>query len=245
MTDSAIIEVANLTKVYDREPAVDDLSFSLPGGRVLAMVGPNGAGKTTTLRSMAGIVRPTTGSVTIAGIDVASDPVAAKRKLAWVPHDPQLFDALTVLEHFSFVAAAWGVDDWEPQAHALLARFELTDKTDEPTHTLSRGMRQKLALACAALHSPTLLMLDEPLTGLDPRAIRTMKAWVRDEAARGASVVLSSHLLSVVEDVCTDLLILVGGKRRWFGPIAEAREAFAGERLEDLFFRATETDAPL
>ncbi|MCB9679981.1 MAG: ABC transporter ATP-binding protein [Alphaproteobacteria bacterium] len=243
MPGSAVVEVTGLTKDYDSLRAVDGLTLSLAPGRVLAMVGPNGAGKTTTLRMMAGVIRPTSGRVTLQGIDIAADPVAAKRRLAWVPHDPQLFDTLTVREHLRFVASAWDAPDGLARGEALLQRFDLADKAEAAAHTLSTGMRQKLALACAGVHTPDLLMLDEPMNGLDPRAIRTMKAFVREEAERGAAVVISSHLLGVVEDMATDLLILVKGKCRFVGPIEDARAAFAGQGLEELFFTATESES--
>ncbi len=240
MSDTPIVEVRGLTKHYGEHVAVDGLQFSLGPGRVLGMVGPNGAGKTTTLRGIAGIVRPDSGTARICGIDVHSDPVAAKQRMAWVPHDPKLFDALTITEHLEFVASTWGVSDYQARGDELLERFELTDRRDSVAQGLSTGMRQKVALACAALHTPDLIMLDEPMTGLDPRAIRTMKAWVREEAARGASVLISSHLLTVVADLCTDLLILVQGRRRFYGTVDEAREHYSSADLEELFFQATE-----
>ena len=221
-----VVRVHALTKRYGTTEAVRGLSFELAPGRVLAMVGPNGAGKTTTLRAIAGIIQPTSGRTEVAGIGVQSHPVAAKQRMAWVPHDPKLFDALTVLEHLEFVASAWGVRPFREAAMALLERFDLSAKAHEVAQSLSTGMRQKLALCCAALHTPDLLMLDEPMTGLDPRAIRTMKAWVADEAARGASVIVSSHLLGMVADVCTDLLILVHGEARFFGTLDEARAQY-------------------
>lgn len=236
-----VVEVEGLTKVYDGAPAVEDLTFALPAGRVCGMVGPNGAGKTTTLRMLCGILRPTRGTVRIAGHDVHRDPVSAKRALAWVPNDPQPFEALTVREHLEFVASTWQVVDHERLGEALLRRFELLDKADAPAQTLSTGMRQKLSLCCAALHQPQLYVFDEPMTGLDPLAIREMRGWVREEAARGATLLVSSHLLSLVEDLCTDLLIVVRGRRVFFGPIEEARSRFSEERLEDLFFQATAT----
>ncbi|MCB9664720.1 MAG: ABC transporter ATP-binding protein [Alphaproteobacteria bacterium] len=245
MQDQPIVDVVGLGKRYGSTVAVDDLAFTLGPGRVLAMVGPNGAGKTTTLRALAGIVRPDAGQVRIAGIDVWADPVAAKRRLAWVPHEAQLFDALTIWEHLAFVASAWAVPaGWEARGRTLLERFELQGKATAACGSLSLGMRQKVSLVMAALHQPTLFMLDEPMTGLDPRAIRTCKDWIREEAARGAGLILSSHLLSVVDDLCTDLLVLVEGRVRFFGPLEEARRALQGEKLEDLFFRATEPARP-
>jgi len=234
-----IVAVHGLTKHYDATPAVDDLTFELPPGRVLALVGPNGAGKTTSLRMIAGIVRPSAGRAEVLGHDVQRHPVKTRQQLAWVPHDPKLFDTLTVLEHLEFTAMSWGTRGYRDAADALLERFELTDKRNEVAQALSTGMRQKLALCCAAIHQPALLMLDEPMTGLDPRAIRTMKRWVSEEAGRGASIIVSSHLLTVVADICTDLLILVRGRSRFFGTIPEARARYGVDDLEALFFEAT------
>ncbi len=236
-----IVAVRGLTKRYGETLAVHDLTFDLPPGRVLAMVGPNGAGKTTSLRVVAGIIKPTAGTAEVQGFDVRRHPVDAKRRTAWVPHDPKLFDALTVMEHLEFVAATWGTSSYREAGESLLERFELLGKRDEVAQALSTGMRQKLALCCAALHRPDLFMLDEPMTGLDPRGIRTMKAWVAEEADRGASVIISSHLLTVVADTCTDLLILVRGEARFFGTVAEAQARYGSDDLESLFFEATGT----
>src|SRR6185312_11003868 len=172
-------------------------------------------------------------------------PVPAKQVLCYVPDDPKLFDTLTVWEHFRFIAAAYRLDDgWPERAEALLEQFELTEKRGALAAELSRGMRQKVAIGCGYLHDPKAILLDEPLTGLDPRGIRTMKASVRDRAAAGAAVVVSSHLLALVEDLCTHLLIVHHGKRLFFGPVEQARASFAGvdndASLEELFFRATE-----
>jgi len=216
----------------------------VPAGRVVALVGPNGAGKTTTLRMLAGIVQPTAGVATLCGHSVASAPVQAKQHLGWVPHDPALFDALTVREHLELACQLWKVDPASADMEGWIERFHLSEKADAPTSALSRGQKQKVALASAAVHRPDALLLDEPMTGLDPAAIRTMKAWVRTEAERGVAVILSSHLLGVVEDICTDLIVLVRGRVRYQGTMQEAREAFAGDRLEDLFFKATAEDGP-
>lgn len=235
------------SKSYKDTAAVDRLSFEVSPGDVLALVGPNGAGKTTTMRSIAGIIPPSAGRITVAGFDVAKQPVQAKSCLAYVPDDPKLFDALTVDEHLEFTAAAYSVNDYQPKAEALLARFELAEHRRKPAIELSRGMRQKVAICCAYLHDPSLVMLDEPLTGLDPRGIRTMKDTIVERAKAGAAVIVSSHLLQLVEGLCTKLLILHKGKRVFFGNIAEAREVFGGgtgpgadNSLEEVFFRATE-----
>jgi ABC-2 type transport system ATP-binding protein len=213
-------------------------------GDILALVGPNGAGKTTTMRCVAGIIPPSGGRIEVDGFDVQKQPVKAKGRLAYVPDDPKLFDALTVDEHLQFAASAYRVPDWRAKAEKLLARFELSEHRRKPAIELSRGMRQKVAICCAYLHEPGLVMLDEPLTGLDPRGIRTMKETIRERAAAGAAVIVSSHLLQLVEDLCTRLFILHKGKRVFFGDFAEARQAFsaggADASLEEVFFRATE-----
>jgi ABC-2 type transport system ATP-binding protein len=238
------ILVQEFHKVYESTVAVQGLSFLIEPGQILGLLGPNGAGKTTTMRAICGILPPTHGRLTVAGHDVTQDPVAAKRELAYVPDDPHLFDTLTVWEHLEFTAAAYRVPHFEPDAQKLLEQFELIEKRDTVAQELSRGMRQKVAICCAYLHNPKAILLDEPLTGLDPRGIRTMKSSVRDRAAAGAAVMVSSHLLALVEDLCTHLLIVHHGKRLFFGPIEEARMSFAGvdkdASLEELFFRATE-----
>jgi ABC-2 type transport system ATP-binding protein len=244
-----VIQVIGFGKTYRETVAVWDLSFQVLPGQVLGLLGPNGAGKTTTMRAIAGIIPPTHGRLLVAGHDVVKEPVAAKRQLAYVPDDPKLFDALTVWEHLKFIAAAYRVERFEDRAVHLLQKFELTEKKDTPAQELSRGMRQKVAICCAYLHQPRAVLFDEPLTGLDPRGIRTMKDSMREAAARGAAVVVSSHLLALVEDLCTDLLIVHKGRPMFFGPVGQARSAFAGQAatgadtdasLEELFFRATE-----
>lgn len=239
-----MISVTRFSKSYGQTLAVDDLSFDVAGGSILGMLGPNGAGKTTTLRALAGILRPTSGWLTIDGHDVVADPVAAKKQLALVPDDPRLFDMLTVWEHLDFIAATYRVENFAAAAEPLLELFELSDKRDTVTRELSRGMRQKLAICCAYLHRPTAILFDEPMTGLDPHGIRTLKNSIRQQAAAGAAVVISSHLLSLVEDLCTHLLIVHRGRRLFAGSMAEARmqypDATGENSLEALFFKATE-----
>jgi ABC-2 type transport system ATP-binding protein len=212
----------------------------------VGLVGPNGAGKTTTLRALAGIHPPTGGSVRVAGHDVARDPVAAKRRLALIPDEPHLFGSLTVWEHLEFAARVYGVEGWQAKGAALLDEMELTDRRDSMADELSRGMRQKVAVGCGLLHDPAVLLFDEPLTGLDPRGIRTLYAAMRRRAEAGSAVVLSSHLLGQIEGLCTSFLILRRGQLLFRGTTDELRERFAapGEAasLEDIFFRATEGD---
>ena len=237
-----MIRVDDYHKLYGTTAAVAGLSFDVLGGQVLGLLGPNGAGKTTTMRAIAGIIPPTRGRLSVGGRDVVAEPVAAKRLLAYVPDDPKLFDALTVWEHLRFTAAAYRMDAWEADGVALLEQFELTPHRQKLGQELSRGMRQKVAICCAYLHRPSAVLFDEPLTGLDPHGIRQMKASVQQRAAAGAAVVVSSHLLALVEDLCTHLLILHHGRSLFFGPVADARAAMgsaADSTLEDVFFRAT------
>jgi ABC-2 type transport system ATP-binding protein len=237
-----MIRIENFQKAYRDVIAVQGLSFVLEPGQVLGLVGPNGAGKTSTLRSLAGVIPPTSGVLEVAGFDVLADPIAAKRRVAYIPDDPKLFDALTVWEHLEFIAGAYELSDWEAVAESLLAQFELEEKRGALTSELSRGMRQKTAICCAYLREPKVILFDEPHTGLDPKGIRTMKASVLSRAEAGASVIVSSHLLELVEDLCTHLLILHRGTSLFFGSMSDARETFAGEgaTLEEAFFRATE-----
>ena len=239
------IDVEGYSKVYGDMAAVADVTFSVAPGEILGLVGPNGAGKTTTLRALAGILQPTSGRLCIAGHDVVREPIAAKVQLAYVPDDPHLFDRLTVWEHLRFTAAAYRLRDWRDVADKLLVRLELVEKRNALASELSRGMRQKTAVGCACLHRPRALLLDEPLTGLDPRGIRTMKDLIREHAAEGAAVVVSSHLLSMVEDLCSTVLILHRGQVLRHGRLADLRGEAAAEgrheTLEELFFRLTET----
>ena len=242
------IDVREFHKTYAHTVAVQALSFVVMPGQILGLLGPNGAGKTTTMRAICGILPPTHGLLMVDGHDVVVDPVRAKQQLAYVPDDPHLFDTLTVWEHLEFTAAAYRVGEFTAEAERLLTQFELTEKRDTVASELSRGMRQKVAICCAYLHHPKAILFDEPLTGLDPRGIRTMKQSVRERAASGAAVLVSSHLLALVEDLCTHLLILHHGRRLFFGPVEEARAAFAGvdkdASLEELFLWATETPPP-
>ncbi len=237
------LEVQSLGKVFGSQRAVAGLSFAVAQGEVLGLVGPNGAGKTTTLRCIAGILPPSAGAVRILGRDLAADPMGAKRALAFLPDEPRLFDYLTVREHLNLVARLYEVDGWEAKAEGLLAEASLADKADALASELSRGMRQKLLAACAFLHDPAVLLLDEPLTGLDPLAIRQMKQSLRARAQAGAALVLSSHLLTLVEELCHRVLILASGHCVALGTLEEIRarlgHAAGDATLEDLFVRIT------
>jgi ABC-2 type transport system ATP-binding protein len=244
-----VLRVEGLSKTYEGRPAVRDLSFEVQSGEILGLVGPNGAGKTTSLRSIVGILPVHQGRVLICGHDVALHEAEAKSCLCWVPEDPQPFDSLTVFEHLRFTAALYGVRDWRERAESLIARFELSEKRDALGGELSRGMRQKLAFCCAWLPRPRLLLLDEPLSGLDPRGIRSAKLAIRGLAAEGTAVILSSHLLELIEELAGRILILDRGRKVFAGTLAEARatiRAAEGSTLEEIFMAITgdpQTDA--
>ena len=238
-----MIEVQGLCKRYGSFTAVTDLSFSVRQGEVLGLVGPNGAGKTSTLRCLAGIIPASSGTIRIAGHDLSAQPIAAKRALAFFPDEPRLFEYLTVRQHLAFVARIYGVAQHETIAQPLLEEFEIADKADQLPGELSRGMKQKLAIACGLLHGPQVMFFDEPLTGLDPLGIRRMKNSIIKRAREGATIVLSSHLLHLLEEVCTHVLILKQGTKIADGTIPEVAARFSnGEdrvSLEDVFLRAT------
>jgi len=240
------LEVQGLGKVYGELRAVSELSFEVKPGEVLGLVGPNGAGKTSTLRCLAGIIPPTQGLIRVCGHGLAASPVEAKRALAFLPDEPRLFEYLTVREHLNFVARLYGVEGWEEKGRALLAELELEGKEDALPSELSRGMKQKLSIACGFLHDPRLILLDEPLTGLDPIGIRRMKESLRQRARAGTALVLSSHLLPLVEELCDRILVIAKGRKVALGSLTEIRAQLgadgagpAGATLEDVFIRIT------
>jgi len=239
----ALIEANGLTKLYGDFPAVTDLSFSVRPGEVIGLVGPNGAGKTTTLRCLSGIIPMTRGSVRICGRDLATETIEAKRRVAFFSDEPRLFDYLTVEQHLNFTARIYGVANYRELARSLLEELEIADKTDKLPGELSRGMKQKLAIACGLLHSPEVIFFDEPLTGLDPIGIRRMKDSILKRSRAGAAILISSHLLHLLEEVCSHVLILKNGRKIIDGTLDEVRQIFSEQSgdasLEEIFFRAT------
>ena len=242
-----MIEVEGLVKTYGAVQAVQGLSFTVKKGEILGLVGPNGAGKTTTLRCMTGIIPPTSGRVRIAGFDLIAEPLEAKRRLAFVPDEPRLFDYLTSWDHLIITARLYGVADGAARAKLLLDEFELGDRRDSYPSELSRGMKQKLMVAMALLHRPDAILLDEPLTGLDPVAMRRMKTRILAAAAAGVAVILSSHMLHLVEELCQRVVVVVRGKKVLDGTLEEIRQASPGlsgdADLEAIFMKAVEGDA--
>ncbi len=239
----AVIEVEDFHKAYERTIAVRGLSFRVEGGQILGLIGPNGAGKTTTLRTLAGIMPASRGQINVSGYDVQKSPIQAKRQLAYIPDEPQLFLDLTVLEHLQFAATAYRVTGSEKKINQLMEEFELSHKRDAIVSELSRGMKQKLAVCGGYLHDPQAIFFDEPLTGLDPHGIRRLKDSMIQRAAEGAAIIVSSHLLAMVEDICTHVLILSSGEQRFWGPLQEVRsqipDGSTSASLEEFFFMAT------
>jgi ABC-2 type transport system ATP-binding protein len=237
-----MIEVQGLTKLYNDFAAVTDLSFSVRPGEVLGLVGPNGAGKTTTLRCLSGIIPATRGVVRICGQDLAQQPIRAKQDLAFFSDEPRLFEYLTVQQHLAFTARIYQVANYRELARPLLEELEIADKVNQLPGELSRGMKQKLAIACGLLHSPKVIFFDEPLTGLDPLGIRRMKDSILKRAKEGVAIIISSHLLHLLEEVCSHVLILKKGRKLVDGTLEEVRQKFSEHpdaSLEDIFFRAT------
>ena len=225
-----MIEASHLAKRFGSVKALDDLSFRIERGEIVGLLGRNGAGKTTTLHMLAGITRPDAGDVRICGIDLLQQPKSAKACLGFVADEPEFFEYLTVEEHLKFSGMLYGIRDGSATADKLISRFDLEEKRRAFPEELSRGMRQKLALACVLHHEPEALLLDEPLTGLDPAGMRDMKDTILARARDGAAILLSSHLLFLVEELCSRLLIVHDGRLVASGTMQEIREPRAAAR---------------
>jgi ABC-2 type transport system ATP-binding protein len=229
-----MIEASHLAKRFGELKAVDDLSFRVEPGEIVGLLGRNGAGKTTTLNILAGIARPDAGDVRVCGIDLLAEPKTAKACLGFVADEPEFFEYLTVEEHLKFSGMLYGIRDGTTAANELISRFGLEDKRRAYPEELSRGMRQKLALACVLHHEPKALLLDEPLTGLDPAGMRDMKDTILARARAGAAILLSSHLLFLVEELCSRLLIVHDGRLVASGTMQEIRGAAGGGSSREL-----------
>ena len=246
---SFALEIHDLVKRFDRL-AVDGLNLNVRTGEFYALLGPNGAGKTTTLRMIAGLLRPDAGSIRIAGIDALADPIAAKRLMAWVSDEPMIYDKLTPREYLEFVAGLWGLAPAfaEPRAQELLDWLDLAPHAQERCEGFSKGMRQKVALAGALIHEPQLIILDEPLTGLDAGSARQVKGVLRERVHAGGTVIMTTHILEVAERMADRIGVIAHGRLIAEGTLDELRlqagknetpgaDAVAGDRasLEDTF----------
>jgi ABC-2 type transport system ATP-binding protein len=238
-----MIELRSLTKRYGSFTAVNAVDLDVPRGELFGFLGPNGAGKTTTLRMIAGILRPSSGSVRIANIDVAANPVAAKQKLGFIPDRPFIYEKLTGVEFLRFVAGLYSQTgaEVERRGRELLALFDLEEWRDELVESYSHGMRQKLIISSAFVHKPEVIVVDEPMVGLDPKAARTLKDLFREYTRRGHTIMMSTHTLEVAQTLCDRIAIIQRGVMRACGTMddlrASAESGVSG--LEDIFLRLT------
>ena len=238
----AALALRGLTKKFGDKVAVNALDLNVRTGELYGLLGPNGAGKTTTLRMVAGLLKPDAGSISVYGIDSLADPIAAKRVMAWQPDEPALYDKLTAWEYLEFIAGLWGVDvkTARQRAEELLRFLDLWDNRNERTEGFSRGMKQKTALAGALIHDPKLLMLDEPLTGLDAAIARQVKDLLQKRAKAGGTIILTTHILDVAERVADRIGIIQGGRLLAEGTLAELRGRAgdgANTSLEDVYLQ--------
>ena len=243
-----MIEITGLTKRYGSFTAVDALDLTVPRGELFGFLGPNGAGKTTTMRMLAGILRPTSGTVKIAGLDVWTDPVAAKSKLGFIPDRPFIYEKLTGVEFIRFVAGLYGQHGAivERRGRELLALFDLEEWRDELVESYSHGMRQKLIIASAFVHRPEVIVVDEPHVGLDPKSIKILRDLFKEYTRRGHTILMSTHTLEVAERLCDRIAIIQGGKIRSQGTMDDIRRDVARggeEGLEQIFLRLTGENA--
>ncbi|MCB1970162.1 MAG: ABC transporter ATP-binding protein [Geminicoccaceae bacterium] len=247
-SNSPALELRGLTRVYDK-PAVDRLDLDVSPGEFYALLGPNGAGKTTTLRMVAGLLPPDAGSVRIFGIDALADPVAAKRITAWVPDEPMIYDRLTPLEYLELVAGLWKLDAAaaERSARDLIETLELREQAHERCESFSKGMRQKVALAGALIHDPRLIILDEPLTGLDARAARRVKDVLLERVRGGATVILTTHILEVAERMAERIGMIRDGRLLAEGTLEDLRHrsGHGGSSLEEVFLKLVDEPEPV
>ncbi|MHC2254510.1 ABC-2 type transport system ATP-binding protein [Bradyrhizobium embrapense] len=245
-SELSALAVRGLTKRFDR-PAVDALDLTVRAGEFYALLGPNGAGKTTTLRMVAGLLRPDAGTVSIFGIDALADPVSAKQIMAWVSDEPMIYDKLTPLEYLEFVAGLWGIDPRtsEQSARKLLVSLGLELHLNERCEGFSKGMRQKVALAGALVHDPRLIILDEPLTGLDALSARHVKGLLQERVRAGGTVIMTTHILEVAERMADRIGVIAAGRLIAEGTLAElrARNGSNDTTLEDMFIALVDTEA--
>ena len=235
------LAIRGLAKAFDR-PAVDGLDLTVRAGEFYALLGPNGAGKTTTLRMVVGLLRPDAGSISLGGIDALADPVAAKQITAWISDEPMIYDKLTPLEYLAFVAGLWGIDPAlaQARAHDLIDWLGLAPHAHERCEGFSKGMRQKVALAGALVHDPRVIILDEPLTGLDAGSARQVKSVLRERVNAGGTVIMSTHILEVAERMADRIGVIAEGRLIAEGTLDElhikaGKGASGGASLEDTF----------
>lgn len=229
-----MLQIEHLTKTYGEKKAMDDLSLHILPGEIYGFIGHNGAGKTTTLKSVAGILRFDAGEIRIDGTSIRTDPLACKRKLAYIPDNPDLYDYMTGIQYLNFIANIFGVSaaDRQVRIRELAERFELTNDLAQPIAAYSHGMKQKLAIISAWLHAPQLVVMDEPFVGLDPKAAHLLKGMMRELCDRGGAIFFSTHVLEVAEKLCDKVAILRAGKLIRSGTMDEVK---GDDSLEEVF----------
>ena len=238
-----MIQLKDLTKQYGNLTAVDQLNLDIPKGEVFGFLGPNGAGKTTTIKMMGGILKPTSGSVDICGISMATEPETAKKKIGFIPDRPYLYEKLTGMEFLIFTADLYGVEEevFPQKAEGVLKQFSLSHWSGDLIESYSHGMKQRLIMAAAMLHSPEVIIVDEPMVGLDPAGIKMVKKLFKDLSHEGVTLFMSTHTLTVAEDVCDRIGIIHKGKLLTTGSPGELKEKaqLLEADFEDVFIKLT------
>ena len=229
-----MLKITHLTKTFGEKKAVDDLSLEIAPGEIYGFIGHNGAGKTTTLKSVVGIQQFDAGEITIGGISLKEDPLACKRQLAYIPDNPDLYDFMTGIKYLNFIADIFGVSASDRQARIqkYADLFELTDDLAQPISSYSHGMKQKLAIISAWIHTPKLILMDEPFVGLDPKASHLLKGMMREVCDAGGAIFFSTHVLEVAEKRCDKVAIIKAGKLIRSGTMEEVK---GDDSLEDVF----------
>lgn len=236
-----MIQLTNLTKQFGDKVAVDDISITFPSGKIIGYIGPNGAGKTTTLKMMCGITKPSNGQILLNGIDIAKEPLVAKKQLGFVFDSPDAFLQLSGLEYINFIATIYEVDTVEKNRliEELGEAFEMTDVLNDKIETYSHGMRQKIMIMAVLIHNPDIWLLDEPLTGLDPKSSFRLKEIMRAHADEGNTVLFSTHVLEVAEKLCDEIAIIDHGQIKYQGTLEALKQNYPDKSLEAIFLEVT------
>ena len=237
-----MLKIEHLTKLYGEKKAVDDLSLHIEKGEIYGFIGHNGAGKTTTIKACCGILQFDSGEILVGGVSVKADPLSCKRKIAYIPDNPDLYDFMSGIKYLNFVADIFGVSQSERQERIrrYADTFELTDDLAQPIGSYSHGMKQKLAIISALIHEPKLIIMDEPFVGLDPKASHTLKLLMRDICDRGGAIFFSTHVLEVAERLCDKVAIIKGGRLIKSGTMEDVK---GDESLESVFLELEDDNA--
>jgi ABC-2 type transport system ATP-binding protein len=243
MTTSIAVRLSGVSKRYGDVLAVDRLDLEVRRGEVLGLLGPNGSGKSTTLKMILGLVKPDSGSINVLGVDVEKDPIAVRRKVGYVPESPRIYEFLTGLEFLDFIGDVYGMasEERREQVEEFVKAFDLEGREGDLMSSYSEGMKQKVVIISALMHRPELLLLDEPLSGLDPRSARIVKDLLRELASQGVTTIMSTHVLEIAQAMCNRIAIMHGGRLLALGTMEELRQKarMPGAGLEDLFLKLT------